>query len=163
MASIQNRSNRTVAEKPLLTLCWKLSLTCFCYHVVGGVQSLSRVWLFAPPWTAAHQASLSLTISRSSHKFMSIESWMPSTISSSTTIFSFCCRSFAASGSSNHIIYGLPQGTLPVCLTVNALTSHGGPRIAGNYREPGERRGAISSSEFPGGTDPANTLILCFW
>ena len=42
------------------------------------VQSLSRVWLFAPPWTAAHQASLSITNSESLHKLMSIESVMPS-------------------------------------------------------------------------------------
>ena len=44
----------------------------------SSVQSLSRVWLFATPWTAAHQASLSITISRSSLKLMSIESVMPS-------------------------------------------------------------------------------------
>ena len=37
------------------------------------VQSLSCVLLFATPWTAAPQASLSFTISRSSLKFMSIE------------------------------------------------------------------------------------------
>ena len=42
------------------------------------VQSLSRVWLFATPGTAAHQASLSFTISRSLLKLMSIESAMPS-------------------------------------------------------------------------------------
>ena len=42
------------------------------------VQSLSRVQLFATPWTAAHEASLSFTISLSLHKFMSIESVMPS-------------------------------------------------------------------------------------
>ena len=36
------------------------------------------VWLFATPWTAAHQASLLLTITWSSLKFMSIESVMPS-------------------------------------------------------------------------------------
>ena len=35
-------------------------------------------WLFATPWTAAHQASLSLTNSRSLLKLMSIESVMPS-------------------------------------------------------------------------------------
>ena len=38
------------------------------------VQSLSLVWLFVTPWTAAHQASLSFTISQSLLKFMSIES-----------------------------------------------------------------------------------------
>ena len=42
------------------------------------VQLLSLVQLFAPPWTAAHQASLSFTISKSLFKLMSIESVMPS-------------------------------------------------------------------------------------
>ena len=45
---------------------------------LSWVQSLSRVWLFATPWTAAHQASLSITNSRSLLKLMSIESVMPS-------------------------------------------------------------------------------------
>ena len=43
-----------------------------------SVQSLSRVRLFAIPWIAAHQASLSITNSHSSLKLMSIESVMPS-------------------------------------------------------------------------------------
>ena len=42
------------------------------------VQSLSHVRLFATPWTAACQASLSFTISRSLLELMSIESVMPS-------------------------------------------------------------------------------------
>ena len=42
------------------------------------VQLLSRVWLFATPWTAACQASLSFTISQSLLKLVSIESVMPS-------------------------------------------------------------------------------------
>ena len=42
------------------------------------VHSLSRVWLFVTPWTAAHQASLSFTISQSLLKFMSTESVIPS-------------------------------------------------------------------------------------
>ena len=41
-------------------------------------QLPSHVRLFATPWTAAHQVSLSLTISQSLPKFMSIESVMPS-------------------------------------------------------------------------------------
>ena len=41
------------------------------------VQSFSHVWLFANPWTAAHQASLSFSISWSLLKLMSIESVMP--------------------------------------------------------------------------------------
>ena len=47
------------------------------YHVVI-VQSPSRVQLFLTPRTAACQASLSLTVSQSLPKFMSIESVMPS-------------------------------------------------------------------------------------
>ena len=43
----------------------------------SSVQLLSRVRLFATPWIAAHQASLSITNSRSSLKLMSIESVMP--------------------------------------------------------------------------------------
>ena len=43
-----------------------------------SVQSLSRVRLFATPWIAARQASLSITNSRSSLRFTSIESVMPS-------------------------------------------------------------------------------------
>ena len=42
------------------------------------VQLLSRVWLLATPWTTAHQAPLSSTVSQSLLRFMSIESVMPS-------------------------------------------------------------------------------------
>ena len=45
---------------------------------VSSVQSLSHVQLFATPWIAAHQASLSITNSQSSPRLMSIESMMPS-------------------------------------------------------------------------------------
>ena len=63
-----------------------------------SVQFLSRVRLFATPWTAALQASLFITNSLSLLKLMSIESVMPSTISSSVVPFS-CLQSFPASGS----------------------------------------------------------------
>ena len=43
-----------------------------------SVQSLSRVRLFATPWIAAHQASLSITNSQNSLRLMSIKSVMPS-------------------------------------------------------------------------------------
>ena len=43
-----------------------------------SVQSLSCVWLFTTPLTAARQASLSITKSRSLHKLMSIQPVMPS-------------------------------------------------------------------------------------
>ena len=45
------------------------------------VQSLSCVWLLPTPWTAAHQASLSFTISWSWLKLMSIESMKPTFLS----------------------------------------------------------------------------------
>ena len=48
------------------------------YPQFSSVQSLSRVWLFATPWIAARQASLSITNSQSSLRFTSIESVMPS-------------------------------------------------------------------------------------
>ena len=48
------------------------------FSVSVSVQSLSRVWLFVTPWTAARQASLSVTNSRNLPKPMSIESVIPS-------------------------------------------------------------------------------------
>ena len=53
----------------------ELALFCFVYSVVV-VQLLSHVQFFAIPWTAACQASLSLTVFQNSPKFMSIESVM---------------------------------------------------------------------------------------
>ena len=47
-------------------------------HQFSSVQLLSRVQLFVTPWITARQASLSITNSQSSLKFMSIESVMPS-------------------------------------------------------------------------------------
>ena len=55
---------------------WQVNLA-FTYKPVV-VQSLSCVQLFATPWTAAHQASLSFTISWSLHKLMFIDLVMPS-------------------------------------------------------------------------------------
>ena len=49
-----------------------------CWFGFSSVQLLSCVQLFATPWIAAHQASLSITNSRSSPKLMSIKSAMPS-------------------------------------------------------------------------------------
>ena len=70
------------------------------YFKVGqSVQPLSCVWLFVTPWTAAHQAPLSITNSRSLLKLMSIESVMHPTISSSVILFSSHLQPFPASGS----------------------------------------------------------------
>ena len=51
---------------------------CISYFQFSSVQLLSCVQLFATPWTAACQASLSITNSRNLPKLMSIESVMPS-------------------------------------------------------------------------------------
>ena len=67
-----------------------------CCH---SVQLPSRVRLFATPWTIAHQASLSLTISWSLPKFTATESWCHPTISSSVVPFPSCPQSFPATGS----------------------------------------------------------------
>ena len=50
----------------------------FVESIVIVVQSLSHIQLFATPWTAARQASLSITNSQSLLKLMSIQSVMPS-------------------------------------------------------------------------------------
>ena len=54
---------------------WEIGIDIY---ILLLVQLPSHVRLFATPWTAPHQASLSLTISRSLLKFMSIASVMPS-------------------------------------------------------------------------------------
>ena len=88
-----------VIKKKIL-LCWQTNVLTFClevlevqqvlgesrlkitrekkFHQFSSVQSLSRVRLFATPWTAARQASLSITNSWSLLKLMSIELVMPS-------------------------------------------------------------------------------------
>ena len=49
----------------------------FNTHIFSSVQSLSHVWLFATPWTAPYQSSLSFTSSQTLLKLMSIESMSP--------------------------------------------------------------------------------------
>ena len=69
------------------------------YSIFSSVQPFSCVRLFATPWTAAHQASLSITISRSLLKLMSIESVMPSNSLILCHPLLLCLQSFPASGS----------------------------------------------------------------
>ena len=76
--------------RPSVCWVWILKLlTCILLDLISAslphsplkllsVQSLTHVQLFATPWTAAHQASLSITNSRSLLKLMSITSVMPS-------------------------------------------------------------------------------------
>ena len=76
---------------------------CFLYMeywmCFSSVQSLSGVWLFVTAWTAAHQASLSITNSQGLLKLMKIESVMPSNHLIFGCPFSSCPQSFPASGS----------------------------------------------------------------
>ena len=64
-----------------------------------SVLSLSHVWLFATRWTAARQASLSITKSRSYSNSYPLSQWCYPTISTSVIPFSSCLQSFPASGS----------------------------------------------------------------
>ena len=76
----------------------------------SSVQSLSRVWLFAIPWTAACQVSLSITNSRSPPNPMSIELVMPS----------------------NNLILCLPLLLLPsIFLSIRVFSNESGLRIDG--------------------------------
>ena len=70
-----------------------------------SVASLCPTPWTATPWTAARQVSLSLTISQSLPKFMSIESVMPSNLSSSVALFSSCLQSCPASVFSNESVF----------------------------------------------------------
>jgi len=67
-----------------------------CRQILQYHLSCCCVWLFVTPWTAAHQASLSITNSRSLLKLMSIKLVLL-TISSSVVPFSSCLHSFLAS------------------------------------------------------------------
>ena len=69
------------------------------YLYIRSDQSLSRVRLFATPWTAARQASLSITNSYSSPRLTSSSQWCHPAISSSVVPFSFCPQSLPASES----------------------------------------------------------------
>ena len=96
-------SHNEEQKKPWKTMrfskgdCFKKNFLKACF---SSVQQLSRVRLFVTPWTAACQASLSITNSWSPLKPMSIESMRcHPTISFSVVPFSFCPQSFPVSGS----------------------------------------------------------------
>ena len=74
----------------------------------SSVQSLIHVWLFATPWIAAHQASLSITNSWSLQNTCPSSRWCHPAVSSSVAPFS-CPQSLPASGSfpmSQHFAWG---------------------------------------------------------
>ena len=81
----------------LIIICrGSLEITTYQF---GSVQWLSHVWFFATPWTAARQASLSITNSQSLLKLMSIALVMPSNHLFLCVPFSSHLQSFPASGS----------------------------------------------------------------
>ena len=68
----------SIAEAWVCSLVWELRSWELSATQFSSVQLFSRVWLFATPWTAACQASLSSSNSQSPPKPMSIESMMQS-------------------------------------------------------------------------------------
>ena len=76
------------------------------HTLFSSVQSLSHVRLFATPWTAVRQASLSTTNSWSLLKLMSTESVIPSkTILSSIVPFTSCLQSFPATNDIDYLLF----------------------------------------------------------
>ena len=82
----------------LTTYFLELDRPIFKFQASYVVHLLSHVQLFVTPWTVAHQASLSFTVSWSLLKLLSIDLIKQPTISSSVTPFS-SCQFFSASGS----------------------------------------------------------------
>ena len=75
--------------------CWVLLISI----IIAVVQLLSCVWFFATPWTAAHKASLSFTISQSLLTLNPLSQWCHPAISSPVAPFSSSPQFFPASGS----------------------------------------------------------------
>ena len=71
----QTENKLTVTKRERRGINWEFGIN---RYIVSSVQSLSHVWLFAAPWTAACHASLSIVNSQSLFKLMSIESVMSS-------------------------------------------------------------------------------------
>ena len=76
--------------------CSLLTDKCCCSVTKSDIW---HIWLFVTPWTAAHHASLSFTVSYICSNSCPLSQWCHSTISSSVIPFSSCLRSFPASGS----------------------------------------------------------------
>ena len=106
-----------------------------CQYSFSAVQSLSRVWLFATPWTAACQASLSITNSRSYPNSCPLSKWCHPTISSSVVPFSSCLQSFPASGSLQMIQFFTSGGkVLEFQLQHQSFSEYSGLNICVNIR-----------------------------
>ena len=107
LAGYSPRGHKKLDMTERLTLCITGSLCCIPeinktllinYHF-SSVQSLSCVQLFGTPWTAALQASLSITNSWSCSNSCPSGRWCHPAISSFVVPFSSCLQSFPASGS----------------------------------------------------------------
>ena len=77
-SSNSSKSNATCCFTVISSVIQPRAAAFSCAYHFSSVQLLSHVQLFATPWTAACQASLSITNSRSMLKLMSIESVRPS-------------------------------------------------------------------------------------
>ena len=75
---VENDWSDLAAAPPYLIFNYIINRLYYTILCIVIVQSLRCVQLFATPWTAAHQISLSFTISQSLLKFMSVESVIPS-------------------------------------------------------------------------------------
>ena len=95
MVHCKLRDSQESAMLHKYVLSESLLLKCFEFRV----QSLSLVWLFVIPRTAAHQASLSITKSQSLLKLCPLSWWCHPSISFSVGPFFSCLQSFQASGS----------------------------------------------------------------
>ena len=106
---------------------WEFGSNIYTLQFIS-VQSLSHVRLFATPWIAARQASLSITISRSSLKLTSIKSVMPSTTiykmdkKQESTIYSiFCNKPYGKRiWKIKYYVMGFPGGSVIKNLPANA-------------------------------------------
>ena len=110
LAGMQNdttaiKNNMEIPQKKL-----KILLPCDPGNLLlsqfSSVQSLSRVWLFATPWIAARQTSLSITNFRSALKLSPSSRWCHPAISSSVVPISSCSQFLPASES-------FPMSTYP--------------------------------------------------
>ena len=93
-----NLKDCSLPGSSVYALCWSLNIL-FSSVQFSLVQSLTRVWLFATPWTMACQASLSITNSCVYSNSCPLSRWYHLTISSSVIPFSSCLQSFPASRS----------------------------------------------------------------
>ena len=103
--------SKSMEMQSVFHMCWSWGevVACFkeatrgrqepCLPNLGSAQLLRPIRFLATPWTAAHQASLSITDSWSLLNSCPLSWWCHPTVSSSVIPFSSCLQSFPASGS----------------------------------------------------------------